>query len=311
MKKYVVFVAVFLIAVSLSAQDNQSENGTVPGASSAPEAVSPDLVIGPGDLLDINVFDVPELILKVRVSDAGDVSLPLVGNLRFAGLSTVQAERLLARQLVDGDFVKKPEISILISEYATQGITISGEVNQPGIYPLLGPHRLYDAISAAGGLTPRAGRTVTIVHKAAPDDPTVLDLPRDTALLQANIQVVPGDTIIVSKAGVVYAVGEVVRPGAFLMETNTRLTILQVIALSQGPTRTAALNRAQIVRRTPQGLKEIPVQLDKILKARAPDHLLEPDDIVFLPSSKIKGAGQLSARSVVAVAASLAVFAVR
>ncbi|ABF39839.1 polysaccharide export protein [Candidatus Koribacter versatilis Ellin345] len=269
------------------------------------------LLIGPGDLLDLNVYDVPELILKVRVDDNGDVSIPLIGQQHWGGLTTVQAADLVTKKLIEGDFVKNPEVSILVDEFATQGISISGEVNQPGIYPLLGPHRLNDAISAAGGLSPRAGRTVTIVHRAHVDEPVIIDLPNSRNMVEANVELEPGDSILVSKAGVVYVMGEVIRPGAFLMENNTRMTILQAVTMAQGPTNIAALGGTRIVRKTPQGVQQFPVALDKITKGVIPDRLLDADDIVVLPKSGVKIAGQITARSAVAAAAALAVYAIR
>ena len=100
------------------------------------------------------MYDVPELTLKVRVGEDGSVNLPLVGSMHWAQLSVSQAEELLAKKLVQDDFVKVPQVSILISEYATQNVSVGGEVNHPGIYPLLGPHTLFDAISTAGGFRP-------------------------------------------------------------------------------------------------------------------------------------------------------------
>lgn len=304
---YLFFVFVLTAAVFAQTGQQTVDRSTSAGAS---QGDAQNLQIGPGDLLDINVYDVPELILKMRVDDNGNVALPLVGTEHWAGLTPLQAQDLLKKKLVEGGFVKTPEATILVDEYATQGISVGGEVNQPGIYPLLGPHRLNDAISAAGGLTPRAGHTVTIEHRDDPENPMVLELPNSRNLSSANIFLRPGDSVVVAKAGVVYVVGDVVHPGAFLMENNTRLTILQAIAMSQGPTKTALLTQARIVRKTPQGVQEVPVALDKIMKGRMPDRLLEADDIVFLPSSKLKDAGAVTVHAAIAAAASIAAYTV-
>ena len=132
------------------------------GSHSATVTDQSAITIGPGDLFDLTVFDVPELILKVRVDSSGGVSLPLLGDLKLAGMTVRDSQRLIARELVARQLVKDPQVSLFIEEFATQGITVYGEVNTPGVYPLMGPHRLYDAISMAGGLTMKAGRTVTI-----------------------------------------------------------------------------------------------------------------------------------------------------
>src|SRR5580704_5559110 len=159
------------------------------------------ITIGPGDLIDLTVFDVPELVLKVRVDSNGVVSLPLMGDLKLTGMTVRDAQRFIARELVERQMVKEPQVSIFIEEFATQGITVYGEVNTPGIYPLMGPHRLYDAISAAGG--------VTVLHAGQKDHPEVVVLGNENANENehANVAVYPGDTIVVSKAGMVYVLG--------------------------------------------------------------------------------------------------------
>src|SRR3984885_4670717 len=134
------------------------------------------ITIGPGDLLDLSVFDVPELVLKVRVDVNGCVSLAFLGDLKLGGMTVGNAQRLIARELVAHQLVKDPQVSIFIEEFATQGITVYGEVNAPGIYPLMGPHHLYDVISAAGGLTLKAGRTVTLLHAGENRHPEVIGL---------------------------------------------------------------------------------------------------------------------------------------
>src|ERR1700743_2374992 len=169
------------------------------------------ITIGPGDLLDLSVFDVPELVLKVRVDITGCVSLAFLGDVKLAGLTVSNAQRLIARELVARQLVKDPQVSIFIEECARQGITVYGEVNAPGIYPLMGPHHLYDVISAAGGLTLKSGRTVTVLRAGQSDHPEVVVLANLDAgehfPEHANVPVYPGDTIVVSKAGMVYVLG--------------------------------------------------------------------------------------------------------
>ncbi len=129
-----------------------------------------------------------------------------------------------------------------------------GEVQKPGIYPLLGSRRLYDAISAAGGTTPKAGTYALITHRNDPEHParvTISNGPPDS--MANNVPVVPGDTIVVSKAGIVYVVGDVHMPGGFVMENDKNITVLQAIALAQGLNPNAALDSAKLIRKTPQG----------------------------------------------------------
>lgn len=260
------------------------------------------ITIGPGDLLDLSVFDVPELILKVRVDSHGMVSLPLIGDLKLAGLTVRDAQLLIANKLIELEMVKKPEVSLLIAEFATQGTTVSGEVNSPGIYPLMGPHRLYDAISAAGGVTVKAGRTVTIVHAGQKDHPEVITLPEGTSFEQANVMIYPGDTIVVSKAGVVYVVGEVTKPGAFLLENNTTMSFLKAIALAQGTTKLASLKHTVVLRKTASGTLQYDVPLNEIYKGKAPDMQLRAEDIVFVPTSNVKNYGAIGLQGAISAA---------
>ena len=248
--------------------------------------------IGPGDLLDLSVYHVPELILKVRVDSNGYVSLPLVGDLKLSGITVRDAQLRVAQKLVDLDLVKKPEVSLFVEEFATQGITVYGEVASPGIYPLLGPHTLYDAISAAGGLTVKAGHTVTVMHAGQSRPDEVIDLPGDGTPGKADVMLSPGDTVVVSKTGVVYVLGEVNKPGAFLMENNTSMSLLKAVALAGSATKLASLRHVYIIRKGNDGTSEMEVRLDK-LNHSVPDVQLHAEDIVFVPLSNIKSYGAM------------------
>ncbi len=273
--------------------------------SSSQSATTSDqnaMTIGPGDSIDISVYHVPDLTLKVRVDSNGVVSLPLVGDLKLAGMTVRDAQLLIARELVERQLVKKPEVSLFIEEFATQGITVSGEVNMPGIYSLMGPHKLYDAISAAGGLTVKAGHTVTVLHAGRRDREEVIDLSGDESLDKTNVTVSPGDTIIVSKAGVVYVLGEVNKPGAFLMEDNTSMSLLKAIALAGSTTKVASLKHAMILRKSSKGTVEIEVSLGDIYHARGPDIQLHAEDIVFVPLSNWKNYGAMGIQGAIQAA---------
>ena len=296
-KTWVVLFAMLAFASLLCSQE----------ASRAADVDS--LLIGPGDLLEISVYDVPELILRARVGQDGVIGLPLVGDTKFGGLTVKQAQEKLADTLKQKNLVLNPQVHILVAEYATQGISVLGEVMQPGIFPLLGPHRLYDALAAAGGLSQKASRTVTVTHKDAGAKPVAIELPKDmSASDEQNMALAPGDTVVVGKGGVIYVVGEVNRPGGFLMENNSRLSILQALALAQGPTKFANTKNAIIVRRNSQGVQEIPVRIDDIMQAKETDHLLLAEDIVFLPTSGVKTMKKRAADSAVAAAAAAAIF---
>ena len=295
---YVLLLCVLGGVVQLSRAQSSSANNLQDSKMADQSAI----VIGPGDLLDLSVFDVPELILKVRVDSKGIVNLPLIGDLKLAGMTVREAQLLIANKLIELEMVKKPEVSLLIVEFATQGVTVSGEVTTPGIYPLMGPHRLYDAISAAGGLTLKAGRTVTIVHAGQKDHPEIVTLPEGGSFEQENVTIYPGDTIIISKTGVVYVVGEVTKPGAFLMENNTTMSFLKAIALAQGTTKLASLKHTLVLRRTNAGTLVFELQLNKIYKGEAPDIQLHAEDIVFVPTSNVKQYGAIGLQGAISAA---------
>jgi polysaccharide biosynthesis/export protein len=264
------------------------------------------IAIGPGDLLDLSVFDVPELVLKVRVDVNGCVSLAFLGDLKLAGMTAGNAQRLIARELVARQLVRDPQVSIFIEEFATQGITVYGEVNAPGIYPLMGPHHLYDLISAAGGLTLKSGRTVTVLHAGQSEGPEVVALANINAgenpLEHANVPIYPGDTIVVSKAGMVYVLGEVNKPGAFLMEDNTSISVLKATALAGGTTKLASLKGSLILRKSLAGTTQTRIPLDKIYHGKASDLQLHAEDIVFVPLSNIRNYGAMGLQGAIQAA---------
>ena len=265
-----------------------------------------EILIGPGDLIEVSVYGASDYIKDVRVRSTGEITLPMAGTLKVGGLTPAQAEALIAKRLIDGDFFNDPRVSVIEKETVTQGISILGEVQKPGVYPLPGPRKLFDAISAAGGTTPRAGNTVSITHRTDSQQPEIVTLSYGKSYSQSNVHVYPGDTVVVSKAGVVYVVGDVRLPGGFVME-NSHITILQAYAMAQGANSTAALDRAQLIRKSGSGDQVI--SLKKILAAKAPDMNLQPDDIVFVPTSGAKVAGRRTLDAIVQTATGMAVYA--
>jgi polysaccharide export outer membrane protein len=271
-----------------------------------------ELRLGVGDLVELNVYNVPELTTKTRVGSNGDVYLPLVDYVHVGGLSLEEAQTLLEKRYSDGGYLKDPHITLFVDEYASQGASILGEVAKPGVYPVLGQQRLLDLVSSAGGFTDKAGRVVTITHRDEPDKPMTVTLSKNPAEnKESNVQVYPGDTIAVHRADIVYVVGEVGRPSGFLMDTGS-LTVLQAVALAGGVNRTAKLDGAKIIRKTPQGgMTETPVALKKILAAKSPDISMQADDILFVPASTARIAAGRTVEAAVQAATALSIIAVR
>ena len=246
------------------------------------------LSIGPDDELDVSVYGVPDLSQHVRVDTSGDAYLLLIGPVHVAGLTSAEAQAVIEKQLVQGRLVKDPHVSVYVKEFTGQSVSVVGEVNKPGNYPALSTRRLYDAFQQAGGLTPTAGK-VTITHFGQPANPTVVTLSNDPIKsAQANVEIMPGDAITVSKAPIVYVMGNVNKPGGYVLDdSNVKdlegLTALRVLALASGPGQGAALNKSRIIRRTANGIHEVPIRLKQIMAGKAPDPPLEAEDILYIP----------------------------
>ena len=256
-------------------------------------AESVPVKLGPGDLLEVGVYNVPELTTKARVSNSGDVYLPLVDYVHVDGLSLEEAQTVIQKRLEDGGFVRSPHVTIFVDEAASQGVTVIGEVARPGIYPDPVDRKLYQVISEAGGFTVSASRKLAIIRHGVPD-PIRIELPRNLSDdLSGDVDVLPGDTITVPRAPIIYVVGDVGRPSGFLVD-NGRLTVLQALALAGGTNRTAKMGSARILRKTPTGMTETSLQLKKMLEAKSPDVTLQADDILFVP---VSGGRVLAART--------------
>src|SRR5258708_9862862 len=166
--------------------------------------VEPLLHVGPGDLIEMKVFNVQELGQDIRVTDQGDASISLIGSIHLAGLTTAQAQMLIAHKFQEGNFVLDPHLSLMIREYGTQGVSVLGEVKNPGVYQVLGSRTLLDVLSLAGGTTPYPDSQATIKRHA---DGSVLAvcLTRDaSASFSSDVELQPGDKVTVPRAVIVY-----------------------------------------------------------------------------------------------------------
>lgn len=314
--------AMVLFGPRVAMSSPQSEQ--TPGAAASPDAAAPTAtpayasapssaseapaLIGAGDLLNVSIFGVPDYVQEVRVDDSGQVTLPFIGEVKLAGMSVSDAEILVAKRLADRGMFKDPQVNIVQKEYIAQNATILGEVQKPGLYPVTGKRTLFDMISAAGGASTKAGDTAVITHRGHPDTPETVHLTYDANGLQnSNVPISAGDTIVISKAGIVYVVGDVRVPTGVILE-NPNLTVLKALAMAQGTNPTAAQDKSRIIRHTATGQDEIPVPLKKILSAKAPDPPLLPDDILFIPGSAAKSAFRRGTEAVVQAATGVAIY---
>jgi polysaccharide export outer membrane protein len=288
-RKLALSMCLLLTLVSSGYAQNAASSG--PAAVNDPKGQqAPAITIGPGDSISITVFDISELTGEFRVSQSGQVDMPLIGKVSVAGLTADEAAAEIQRELKTGGFVLHPQVTVLISQYATQGADVMGQVANPGIYPTLGKRRLLDMITLAGGVTNSAGNLVTIIHRNDPHHPEYLALAQNVQgyKLQANPVILPGDTIIVQKSGIVYILGDVQRPGGYLINNNEPLSLMQALTLAGGNTLTSDIREVRLIRKVRSGREEVKLNLKKIYLGKEADIRVDDGDIVYVPSSNVK-----------------------
>lgn len=245
-----------------------------PGAAAAPPGTS-DYKVGPGDLLRVNVFGSPELATEARVSQSGSISLSLIGSTTVAGLSTTEAEALLAKRFIDGGFLRQPQVSVLVIEYQSQKINVLGHVVKPGQYALRASGNVLDVLADAGGVMAQsAGDTATLMRA----DGSKVDIDLDRLFrgdATQNIAIVGGDRLYVPRAEQFYVYGQVQKPGVYKLERN--MTVSRAITAGGGLTPRGTERRAVVKRRDAAGQeKEYSVKPTDVLKA---------DDVLFVKES--------------------------
>jgi polysaccharide export outer membrane protein len=298
-----------MISASTWAQQASSQGQIAP---SSPESLqAPKISIGPGDLLDIEVFDTPELSGTSRVNQSGEVNLSVVGTIHLAGLNASEASHRVEEELRARGLMIDPHVTVSISEYASQGATLMGEIRSPGIYPTLGSRKLLDMLALAGGPTPLAGKTATVIHRDDPTHPIDVALATNAKSLadQQNPVIFPGDTVVIAKAGLIYILGDVGKPGGFLIDNNEHLSLMQALTLAGGYTKTSATHETRLIRHVPEGREEIKLDLKKIAYGKEADLKVMDGDILFIPSSLIKTLGYRGLEAAIVAAQQAAVYA--
>jgi polysaccharide biosynthesis/export protein len=321
----VVLGIIGLLQVALAQNSGPAHDGTHPGnvttesskvatqppvgspeQKTTPPANSSALVIGPGDEVEISVYGAPDLSGHTRVSADGNIAMPLIDYVRIAGLSSSEAEATIEAKLRLNNILNDPQVSVYVKEYNSSGISVAGEVAKPGFYSALGPHRLFDVLQAAGGPTDKAANEVMITHRGEKDATTLLISKNPAEMATSNVALQPGDTVVVPKAGIVYVLGEITRPGGYVLNSTGGITVLQVVAVAGGPTHLASAGKTRLLHRTENGFQEQPIDVKKLLRGKAHDVSLRNEDILFIPSSAIKEA--LNTSALVGVAASAAIY---
>ncbi len=296
-------IGVLTLGLAAAADDS---TGPPPPESPAPPAIEPALPIGPAglltqsaadhpvgaeDLLEISVFEIPELNRTVRVSESGTISLPLLGEMEVRGLTGMQLEDRL-REALTKKYLQDPQVSVFIREYGSKKVSVIGAVGKPGVYEMLGPRTLLQVLSEAGGLEKEAGAHLYVI-RAAQEGPAQTIPVRVGDLLmnlnpEYNLAIQPGDVVSVplDRPVYIYVDGAVRTPGRLEELASRPITLLQAIAKAGGTTERASLKGIKILRRRADGTQtDVPVNLKRIRQGRQSDPLLEDGDVVVVPET--------------------------
>ena len=261
------------------------------------------VALGPGYLLDMEVYDMPEISGQLRVDNNGDITVPMAGTLHVQDMTLSAAHAAIEAKLKAAEILKDPKISLDVVQYAATSVTVLGEVQQPGRVQMLAPHSLSDVLALVGGETITAGDTVQIRHTVNGhfEVQTIAYARSKNTPAGEDIVVRPGDTVTVPRAGIVYVMGGVNRPGGYVMQEDGQLNVAQALALAYGTTMNAAIGSIRIVHKNPDGtLTQTPVKFRDITKGKAVAPMLQAEDILYVPISKtrtILTAGFLSSTS--------------
>jgi len=310
-----------------------SANPTVPKPQSAPNVptesgITSDYQIGPEDVVQITVFDVPDLNETARVANDGTIAMPLLGRVEASGL-TADGLRDRLEAALGKNLLQHPQVSVFVQQFHARPVSVIGAVEKPGLYQITGPRTLVEMLSLAGGLARRstaaAGKTIYVTRpggfgdlKAVPGmrklAPNKIGIDLKDLLYEhadgLNIPIEPHDIIAVSKAEIIYVAGAGVRkPGGFLLEDRDSITVLQAMAMAEGLAPDASKHHARIIRTKADGSHvEIPLDLDKIVKDRAPDPELAGNDILYVPSSAEKAALKKTTQAIVQTVSGFLIF---
>ncbi len=291
------------------------------GSGTASSAASPLAVnlagalpapIAPGDLLDVSEFRTPEFRSTVRVTAAGTVNLPMVGDVMVLGMDESRAAGAIAAELIARGMLRHPQVRVLVISSVGQDVSILGEVTRPGVYAYGVHHQLLDLLAAAGGTSGAAGTLAYIYHRAEPAkaDVVVLDRSGAKADPQHNPELEPGDTVQMSRTGLVYVVGDVIRPGGFALEPGQPMTVLQAVSLAWGPSQNAALGKTLLIREQSGGGRTVTsLNLKRMLRGQDPDVPIGERDILFVPDSAAKNLWNRTMESVVQSTAGVSIYA--
>jgi polysaccharide export outer membrane protein len=237
-----------------------------------------EVVLGPSDVVKISVYGNPDLSLETKISQAGTISFPLLGQVEIGGLAVAAAETKIAGLLVSGGFVRKPQVNILVTSQQSQLVSVLGQVNKPGRYPVEGRQGLIDILALAGGVLPDGGDIVYLIRKrngASTKETVDLVKMMREGDLKLNLDLITGDVVYVDRAPRFYIYGEVQKPGAYRLDAD--MTVQQVLSLGGGLTPRGTERGMRVKRRNAQG---------KVIEyVASPSDRVQPDDVIYVKES--------------------------
>jgi len=271
-------------------------------ASTLPPATSDEYVISPEDILDVYIYDVPELSRDYLVNALGNITVPLLPEpVHAAGLNTEQIARLLEERFRQTGRLSRPEVTVTIKQSRRSVVSVEGAVKLPQVIPVVGRTKLIAIIAQCGGLADDHGSTITIVRGALARknlaaegewSPSIILQLKN--LMAANdpvsqFDVWPGDRVTVERAGIFYVLGQVVRPGGYnLKSADEQITVLEALSIAGDVTSIAKTSKVRIIRKVASvngGRQEIALNVDEILSGRTQDQVLRNNDILYVPAS--------------------------
>jgi polysaccharide biosynthesis/export protein len=283
-----------------------SGRGPTRGASQAGSPSGTGLGSGPihaGDIVDVRVFDSPEYDVGMPVSASGDIAIPYAGIFHIEGMTSLQAAAAIANLFEERQILRDPRVIVTTQQFG-YSVTVLGEVRAPGIYALAGRRRLIDILTEAGGITDRAGHVIEIFGADSMKNPQ--SLLWDPTLREndnADVELTAGQTVMVSRCGVVYIGGNVGRAGAFPLCDSNHTTLSEVIALAQGIKPSSYGQRTLLFRTSGSGTRVVEkIRLEDVLRGKRTDIIMQPDDILFIPPSNFKAAGKIALSSAIGFA---------
>lgn len=283
-------------------------------------------LLGPGDRISVSVRDLKEIEIKPATIDRdGTIDLQYAGRMKAEGLTTEQLGVQIQSKLAG--IIRQPKVTVEVTEFGSQPVSILGSVNKPGVHQLRGGKNLVEVLAMAEGMKPEAGNLIKVTRRKPAGTVPSASWKEDAsgqfltteigvkALLEArtpeaNIQIHPHDVISIPRSDLVYVMGSVRKPGGFMLAERESITVLQAVSMAEGVAPGSAPQRARILRQSADSSasREIVIDVKQILANKAPDQKMQPNDILFIPSSAMKVVSMKAVEAGLQMATGLVIF---